>query len=96
MRFIQTNEPGEDDFSKRLSEFVARVKENEKFKESYARMNLHDRDLIRETKKETTMEAARSLYANGVSLELIAKSLKMTVEQVEEIVNEKSPAPAQA
>ena len=27
MRFIQTNEPGEDDFSKRLCEFVARVKE---------------------------------------------------------------------
>ena len=26
LRFIQTDEPGEDDFSKRLSEFVARVK----------------------------------------------------------------------
>ena len=33
-------------------------------------------------------EAARSFYANGVSIEIIAKSLHMTEEQVREIVNE--------
>ncbi len=32
-------------------------------------------------------EDARSFYANGVSVELIAKSLGMTIEQVEEIVH---------
>ncbi|MBQ6028744.1 MAG: hypothetical protein IJL24_04370 [Treponema sp.] len=37
MRFIQTNEPGEDDLSKRLSEFVAKVKENEKFRKAARR-----------------------------------------------------------
>ena len=31
---------------------------------------------------------ARNFYANGVSLEIIAKSLNMTTEQVEKIINE--------
>lgn len=32
-------------------------------------------------------EAARSFFANGVSIEIIAKSLHMTEDQVREIVN---------
>ena len=58
LRFVQTNEPGTDDFSTRLSAIVERLKENEQFKEEYARMNLHDRDLIRETKREAFAEKA--------------------------------------
>ena len=58
LRFVQTNEPGTDDFASRLSETVERLKENEQFKEEYARMNLHDRDLIRETKREAFAEKA--------------------------------------
>ncbi len=100
LRFIQTNEPGEDDFSKRLSEFVAKVKENEKFRKEFANMNLHDYDIMTEAKEEglaegreegaqqKAVEAARSFYANGASLELIAKSLNMTIEKVKEIVCE--------
>lgn len=38
--------------------------------------------------QQKAIEAARSFYANGVSIEVIAKSLNMTEEQVEEIVNE--------
>ena len=38
--------------------------------------------------QEKTVEDARSFYANGVSIELIAKSLHMTEEQVRAIVNE--------
>ena len=38
-------------------------------------------------KQEKALEAARSFYKNGVSVELIAKSLGMTIEQVEDIVN---------
>ena len=34
------------------------------------------------------MEAARSFYNNGASIELIAKSLNMTIEQVNEIVKQ--------
>ena len=112
MRFIQTNEPGEDDFSKRLSEFVARVKENEKFRKEFAEMNLHDFDIMTEAKEEglaegreeglaegreegarqNAVENARSFYANGASLELIAKSLNMTIEQVKENVCETAQA----
>ena len=57
-------------------------------------MNLHDRDLIRITKREAltegaqlkAIEAAKSFYDNGVSVEIIAKALKMTQEQVLQIV----------
>ncbi|MBR5965632.1 MAG: Rpn family recombination-promoting nuclease/putative transposase [Treponema sp.] len=69
LRFVQTNEPGTDDFASRLSEIVERLKENEQFKEEYARMNLHDRDLIRETKREAyaekAIEDAKKLLADG-------------------------------
>ena len=58
MRFIQTDEPGEDDFSKRLSEFVARVKENEKFRKEFAEMNLHDFDIMTEVAEEATQQKA--------------------------------------
>ena len=100
LRFVQTNEPEKDDFSNRLNALVARLKENEIFKQEYARMNLHDRDIRKEGMKlgaqQKAIEDARSFYANGASLELIAKSLKMTVEQVKEIVSEKEPVAAQA
>ena len=59
MRFIQTNEPGEDDYL----------------------------EGIEEGREEKAVEAARSFYANGVSIELIAKSLHMTEEEIQEIVN---------
>ena len=39
-------------------------------------------------RKEKAVEDARSFYANGVSLEIIAKSLGMTKEEVEEIVKD--------
>ena len=39
-------------------------------------------------RKEKAVEAARNLYANGVSLEIIAKSLGMTEEEVKEIVKD--------
>ena len=55
-------------------------------------MNIHDMDLIRESKKEgaqqKAVEAARSFFANGASIELIAKSLGMTQEEVKEIVKD--------
>ena len=44
-----------------------------------------------EGKEEKAIEAARSFYANGDSIELIAKSLGMTIEQVKDIVTEEVP-----
>ena len=39
-------------------------------------------------RSKKAVEDARSFYANGASIELIAKSLNMTVEQVKKIVSE--------
>ena len=94
LNFISTNEPGKDDFTKRLSKLVEKIKDNEKFRSDYAAMNLHDRDIRRAAIKEgalqKSIEDAIGLYKNGVSVEIIAKSLKMTTERVLEIVGEKA------
>jgi len=94
LRFIQTNEPGEDPFAKQLKDFVFKARQNEKYKREYLAMNLHDRDMMKigeregiakgETRK--AQEAAKRLYSNGVSIDIIANSLEMTQEQVEKIV----------
>ena len=44
-----------------------------------------------EAKLQQSIEDAISFYANGASIELIAKSLHMTEEQVQEIVKQKVP-----
>ena len=101
LRFIQTNEPGEDDLSKRLSEFVAKVKENEKFRKEFADMNLHDFDIMTEAKEEglaegrqeglaegarqKAIEDARNLKAAGVDINIIAKCVGLSVEEVEKL-----------
>lgn len=99
LKFVCTNDPGEDEYSNSLFATVEKLKVNEKFRLEYAAMNIHDMDLIRESKKEgrqeKAVEAARNLYANGVSIDIIAKSLNMTVEQVKEIVSGESEPQAQ-
>ena len=101
LRFIQTDEPGEDDFSKRLSEFVAKVKENEKFKKEFGDMNLHDFDIMTEAREEglaegreegreegarqNAMENAANLKAAGVDIDTIAKCVGLSVEEVENL-----------
>ncbi len=39
--------------------------------------------------QQKAIEAAKNLWTNGVSLEIIAKSLNMTTEQVNEIVTKR-------
>ena len=41
LHYVCTNEPGEDEFSKRISTLVEQIKQNEKFRSDYAAMNLH-------------------------------------------------------
>ena len=43
---------------------------------------------IQQGEEKKSIEDARNFYANGASIELIAKSLKMTEEQVKEIVKD--------
>ena len=56
LHFIYTNEPGNDEFSNRLSALVEKIKDNEKFRREYAAMNLHDRDITRAAKREGIAE----------------------------------------
>ena len=49
---------------------------------------------IQQGEERKAIEAARSFYENGVSIELIAKSLKMTEEQVQKIISEKAQGKA--
>ncbi len=56
LQYINTNEPGEDDFNNQLSAQVAIIKENERFRSDYARMNLHDQDIIRVARREALAE----------------------------------------
>ncbi len=103
LRFIQTNEPGQDDFSNRLSALVEKIKDNDKFRRDYAAMNLHDRDITRAAKQEglrqglsqglaqgaskAKIEAAKKFWTNGVSQEIIAQSLDLPLAKVAEIIN---------
>ena len=57
-------------------------------------MNLHDRDLTRAAKREgaaqKTIEDAINFYANGVSEEIIAKSLDLPLSKVSELLKQQS------
>ena len=84
LHFIHTNEPGEDDFTNRLSSLVEQIKDNEKFKRDYAAMNLHDRDITRAAKQE----GLRQGIAQGASkakIEAAKNLLKMKLLSTEQI-----------
>ena len=63
-------------------------------------MNLHDRDITRAARREglaagiiqgaaeKAIEATKSLWKNGVSQEIIAKSLDLPLSKVSEIVGQ--------
>ena len=53
-------------------------------------MNLHDRDITRAAKRESAIEATINLWKNGVSQEIIAKSLGLPLSKVSEIVGQPS------
>ena len=99
LHFVHTNDSGKDDFSSRLSEMVEKLKANKKFRSDYLAMNLHDRDIMERARQEgisqgirqNAVENARNLYANGVSINLIAKSLKMSVDEVRELARDIVP-----
>ena len=83
-----------DAFTQRIASLTDRVKRNIEYKRQFMEwerqktylFNKGKEEGIATGKQEAKIEAVRNFYANGVSVELIAKSLQMTVEQVEEIV----------
>ena len=83
----------------RLSELKEKLEAEEREKENTSENtivnNTFESIVIQDAKSEgraegaqqKVIEVAHSLYENGASIELIAKSLKMTEEQVKEIVS---------
>ena len=61
LRFVQTNESGEDGLTNRLAALVKKMKENEELRQEYMAMNLHDYDMIRKGRKEGAVEVARNM-----------------------------------
>ena len=95
LRFIQTNEPGEDSFARQLEDFVVKARANEKFKREYLAMNLHDRDMMKIGEREgiaigekhgrqaKAVETARNmLNLNVGTIEQVAQITGLPMEEV--------------
>ncbi len=93
LHFIQTNEPGKDEFSNRLSALVEKIKDNDRFRRDYAAMNLHDFDITRAAKKEgiaegerrKAIEDASEFLKENISPEIIAKCVKLPLEKIQQL-----------
>ena len=101
LKFVRTNDPGEDEYSNSLFATVEKLKVNEKFRLEYAAMNIHDMDLIRESKKEgaqaKALEAARNMLSLNVgSVEQIAQITGLPLEQVLDLQKQLASAPTSA
>ena len=83
-------------FTDRVAHLTEDAKRNSEYRRQYMEWERQKAYEYKRGKAEglrqKAVEAARSFYANGASVELIAKSLGMTIEQVEEIVNDKTSA----
>ena len=90
LNYIKCKEP-QDPLTEQIEECVERIRLAEASKGAYMFESLRIRDSIMAGKKmgreEMGVESAKNFYANGVSVEIIAKSLGMTEEQVKEIVS---------
>ena len=104
LRFIQTNEPGEDPFAKQLEDFVAKARQNEKFKREYLAMNLHDRDMMKigeregiaKGAQEKAIETARNMLKKNYPTSDIVEITGLPLEQVLELQKELAAEPTAA
>jgi len=85
LKFVCTNDPGEDEYSNNLFAAVEKLKVNEKFLLEYAAMNIHEMDV----RREQAIETAKKLLADGkYTAEEISALLQIPVESFAQ------PAPA--
>ena len=83
-----------DSFTEKISRLVEEAKINSQWRKQFMEWEREMAYKFREGKREQLIEDARNLYANGASVELIAKSLKMTPDEVREITNDVVPVEA--
>ena len=85
LHFIKTNNPGKDDFSKRLSAMVEKLKDNDLFRRDYAAMNLHDFDIEQEATRKKAIEDATNCLKEGDSPEKVSRCIGLPLEEVLEL-----------
>ncbi len=77
-----------DNFSKRIEKLTEEAKHNTQWRRQYMeweRQRVYDYE---DGKAAKAKEAAKNFYKNGVTVEIIAKSLEMSPEEILKIVNE--------
>lgn len=79
------------DFSKKISELVENAKHNTQWRKQFMDLEIEKKYAFRRGEQQQAIKDARSFYANGASIELIAKSLGMNTDQVTEIVKDIEP-----
>ena len=91
LRFVKNNS-ADDDFTDEISRLVEKIKANDKFKTEYMAVNLHERDIRLEAerigKEAKAIEDATELLKENVSPEIIAKCVKLPLEQVQQLKNQ--------
>ena len=87
LKLVIDNTPT-NDFADKISKLVTEAKQNTQWRKQFMDWEVEKAYSFDAGKQEKAIEDAKSFYANGVSIELIAKSMHMTEEQVREIVNE--------
>ena len=89
LRLVAGRKPS-DEFSRKIARLAEDAKHNTQWKKQYMeweRQRTYDFESGKEAgARQKAIEAARSFYANGASIELISKSLNMTEERIKEIV----------
>ena len=102
LKYINTKIPT-NDFTKKLNNLVEESKINNKFRNDYLAMNLHDRDIIKKALAEgevlgiqkgisqgaeqTKIETAKNFLKEGLPVEQIARCTDLPLEKVQELVN---------
>lgn len=91
LRLVTSNE-STSVFAKKISQLVEDAKHNTQWRKQFMDLerekNYAYHNGLAEGRSEQAIEDAKSFYANGVSIEIIAKSLNMTVEEVDKILKE--------
>ena len=89
-----------DDFTKELSHLVEEAKINNKFRNDYLAMNLHDRDIkeqafneglssgIQQGKYEQSLETARNMLLKSIPKKIIADCTGLSLEIIEQLMKE--------
>ena len=94
LKYINTKIPT-NDFTKKLNNLIEESKINNKFRNDYLAMNLHDRDIRRvalaegreQGAEQKAIETAKNLIQKNIPLETIAECTGLPLEKVQELAN---------